>query len=126
MRIEKDLYYTEDHEWIKVDGDIGYVGLTDYAQDQLGDIVYVELPDPDDAFEKGEAIGSVESVKTASDVNIPVSGTILEVNEELNDEPGLINSDPYENWIVKIRIEDKLELDDLMTADEYETFEDEE
>lgn len=126
MKVLKDLYYTKDHEWIKVEGNEGYIGLTDYAQDQLGDIVYVELPEVDDEFEKEEAFSAVESVKAASDVYMPVDGKILEVNEALLDEPALLNEDPYENWIVKIEITDKSQLDELMTSEEYEKYLEEE
>ncbi|NLV77173.1 MAG: glycine cleavage system protein GcvH [Tissierellia bacterium] len=126
MKVLKDLYYTEDHEWLKVEGDEAYIGLADYAQDQLGDIVYVELPEIDDEYEKEEAFSAVESVKAAADVYMPVDGKIVEVNEELLDDPGLLNQDPYENWIVKIEIADKSQLDDLMTSEEYEKFLDEE
>lgn len=126
MKVLKDLYYTKDHEWVKVDGDEGYIGLTDYAQDQLGDIVYVELPEVDDEFEKDEVVSAVESVKAASDVYMPVSGKILEVNEALLDEPALLNEDPYKNWIVKFEFTDKSQLDELMTSEEYEKYLEEE
>ncbi|MCF6459981.1 glycine cleavage system protein GcvH [Clostridium sp. Cult3] len=126
MKVIKDLYYTEDHEWLKVDGEEAYIGLADFAQDQLGDIVYVELPEVDDEYEKEEGFSAVESVKAAADVYMPVDGKITEVNEELLDDPALINQDPYENWIVKIEIADKSQLDDLMTSEEYEKFLDEE
>ena len=122
MKVVKDLYYTEDHEWIKVEGEEAYVGLADYAQDALGDIVYVELPEEDDECEKEEAFSAVESVKAAADIYMPVDGVILEVNEELLDDPGLLNQDPYESWIVKIEVKDKSQLDDLMTAEDYEKF----
>lgn len=122
MKVLEGLYYTKDHEWVKVEGNEGYIGLTDYAQDQLGDIVYVELPEVDDEFEKEEAFSAVESVKAASDVYMPVDGKILEVNEALLDEPALLNEDPYENWIVKIEILDKSQLDELMTSEEYEKY----
>jgi glycine cleavage system H protein len=126
MKVIKDLYYTEDHEWLKVDGEEAYIGLADFAQDQLGDIVYVELPEVDDEYEKEEGFSAVESVKAAADVYMPVDGRIIEVNEELLDDPALINQDPYENWIVKIEIADKSQLDELMTSEEYEKFLDEE
>ncbi len=126
MKVVKDLYYTEDHEWLKVEGGEAYIGLADYAQDQLGDIVYVELPEVDEEYEQGEAFSAVESVKAAEDVYMPVDGKIIEVNEELLDNPALLNEDPYENWIVKIEIADKSQLDDLMTSEEYEKFLDEE
>ncbi|HEY8361658.1 MAG TPA: glycine cleavage system protein GcvH [Tissierellaceae bacterium] len=122
MKVLKDLYYTKDHEWIRVEGDFGYIGITDYAQNHLGDIVYVELPEVDDEFEKEEAFGAVESVKAASDCYMPISGKVVEVNEELIDDPGLLNVDPYENWMIKIEISDKAELDDLMTSEEYENY----
>lgn len=126
MKILEDLLYTEDHEWLKVDGDEGTIGLADYAQDALGDIVYVELPEEEDEFDAEEALGAVESVKAASDIFTPVSGEIIEVNEELLDSPELINEDPYENWLVKIKIADKSELDNLMSSEEYKKFLDEE
>lgn len=122
MKVVKDLYYTEDHEWVKVEGEEAYIGLADYAQDALGDIVYVELPEVDDEFEKEEGFSAVESVKAAADVYMPVDGKIVEVNEDLLDDPSLLNQDPYENWIVKIEMEDKAQLDDLMTAEDYEKF----
>lgn len=126
MKVLEDLLYTEDHEWVKVEGDEALIGLADYAQDALGDIVYVELPDEDEEFEKEEAFAAVESVKAAADVYMPVDGKILEINEELMDDPALLNEDSYENWIVKIEIADKDQLDDLMTSEDYEKFLDEE
>ena len=126
MKVLKDLYYTKDHEWLKVEGDEAYIGLTDFAQDSLGDIVYVELPEVDDEFSKEDAFAAVESVKAASDVFMPVDGKIVEVNEALLDEPNLLNEDPYENWIAKIEIADKSQLDELLTAEEYEKLLDEE
>ena len=101
MRIEEGLYYTKEHEWIRVEGKTAWVGVTDYAQDQLGDIVYVELPEEDDEVEKNDAIAALESVKAASDVYAPLTGIVTEVNEALEDEPGLINSDAYDAWIFK-------------------------
>lgn len=121
-KIEKGLLYTEDHEWLKLDGEFGYIGLSDFAQHQLGDIVYIELPDIDDEFEVGESIGSVESVKTAADINIPVSGVVVEVNEDLDAEPEKVNEDPYGAWICKIKVNDNAEAEDLMTDSEYEEF----
>jgi len=126
MKVLKDLYYTKDHEWLRVDGDEAYIGITDFAQDSLGDIVYVELPEVDDEFNKEEAFAAVESVKAASDVYMPVDGRIVEVNEALLDEPNLLNDDPYKNWIVKIEIADKSQLDELMTSDDYEKYLEEE
>ncbi|HSH36376.1 glycine cleavage system protein GcvH [Schnuerera sp.] len=126
MKVVKGLYYTNDHEWVKVDGDEAYIGLSDFAQDQLGDIVYVELPEVEDEFDKEEAFSAVESVKAAADVYMPVDGKITAVNEDLLDDPALLNQDPYEAWIVKVEMTDKSQLDELMTDDEYEKFLDEE
>ena len=117
----KEFRYTKDHEWIKVEGNIGTVGITDYAQKQLGDIVYVELPEVDDEFSKGDEVATVESVKAASPIFIPVSGKIVEVNEELEDAPELLNQDPHgKGWIFKVELSDESELDELMTAESYE------
>jgi len=121
MKIEKGLLYSADHEWIKVDGDTALIGITDYAQSHLGDIVFVELPDADDEFAKGDEFAVIESVKAASDSYLPVSGTILEANEALDDEPGLLNTDCFANWIVKVQLSDKSELDGLLDADAYES-----
>lgn len=126
MKVEKDLLYSEDHEWVKVEGDAVYLGLSDFAQDSLGDIVYVELPDVDDEVEKDEAFSAVESVKAASDIYSPVTGKVLEVNEDLEDDPALLNADPYANWIVKVELSDKSELDELMSGEDYEKFIEEE
>lgn len=120
MKVVKDLLYTNDHEWVRVEGDVAYIGIADYAQSNLGDIVYVELPEADDEFEKEEAFGAVESTKAAADVYMPVSGKILEVNEDLMDDPALLNADPYENWMLKVELADKAELDELMTSEDYE------
>jgi glycine cleavage system H protein len=122
MKIVKDLFYTEDHEWIKVEGDEAYIGITDFAQEQLGDIVYVELPEIDEEFVKEDAFSAVESVKAASDIYMPVDGSIIEVNEELLDAPELINTDAFEAWIVKIKLEDESQLDELMSSGEYEEY----
>ena len=113
------LYYSESHEFVKVEGDFGYVGITDYAQHELGNVVYVDMPEVDDEVEAGEDFGAVESVKAASDLVSPVSGTVVEVNEALEDEPGLINKDAFENWIIKVEMSDKSELDGLMDAAAY-------
>lgn len=126
MKIVKDLYYSEDHEWVKVEGDEAFIGITDFAQDQMGDIVYVELPEVDDELEQDDDFSAVESVKAASDIYIPVSGTVVEANEDLLDSPEILNEDPYENWIIKVKLEDKSELDDLMSSEEYEEFTNEE
>ena len=122
MKVLKGLYYSINHEWVKVEGEEAFVGITDYAQEHLGDIVYVELPEVDDEFEREDSFSVVESVKAASDVYLPVSGKVLAVNEALEDEPALLNTDAYENWIAKISLNDKAELDELMTSEEYEKF----
>ena len=116
------VFYTNEHEYVQVKGDVAYIGVTDYAQEQLGDIVYVELPEIDDEVEIGDSIGVVESVKSAADVFAPVSGTIVEVNEDLEDQPELINEDPMEAWICQIELSDKSELDELMDEEEYKAF----
>ena len=120
--VKEGLYYSESHEYVKVEGNIGYIGITDYAQHALGNVVYVDLPDVDDEVTAGEEFGAVESVKAASDIISPVSGTIIEVNEALDDEPELLNKDPWENWIIKVELSDKSELDGLMDAKAYEAF----
>jgi glycine cleavage system H protein len=123
MRFESGLKYSEDHEWIRVEGDEGVVGISDYAQDQLSDVVYVELPEVGDTFEQGDLFATVESVKAASDVYLPVGGEILEINEELEDSPELVNQDPYgEGWFTRIAIADLSELGDLMDAEAYKAF----
>ena len=116
------LYYTESHEFVKVEGDYGYVGITDFAQHELGNVVYVDMPDVDDEVTAGEEFGAVESVKAASDLNSPVSGTVVEVNEDLEDHPEDINRDAFGNWIIKVKLSDKSELDSLMDAKAYEEF----
>ena len=116
------LYYSESHEFIKVEGDFGFIGITDYAQHELGNVVYVDMPEVDDEVNAGEELGAVESVKAASDLNSPVSGTVVEVNDALEDEPGLINKDAFANWIIKVQLSDKSELDNLMDAAAYKKF----
>ena len=113
------LYYSESHEYVKVEGDFGFIGITDYAQHELGNVVYVDMPEVDDEVTAGEEFGAVESVKAASDLMCPVSGTVVEVNEALEDEPGLINKDAFENWIIKVELSDKSELEGLMDAAAY-------
>ena len=120
--VKQGLYYTESHEYVRVDGDYGYVGITDYAQQQLGTIVYVDMPEVDDEVTAGEEFGAVESVKAASDLNSPVTGTVEEVNEALEDHPELINKDAFGNWIMKVKLADKSELDSLMSADAYDKY----
>lgn len=122
MEIKKDLYFTNEHEWIKVDGDTALIGISDYAQKSLGELVFVDLPAEGDILEKGDAFGAVESVKAASDVYMPVSGEILEVNEDVADNPALVNEAAFENWLIKINLSDVTEIDDLMSAAEYEAF----
>ena len=121
-KVIKGLLYSESHEYVKVEGNIGYVGISDYAQHALGNVVYVDMPDVDDEVEAGSEFGAVESVKAASDMIAPVSGVVIEVNEKFDDQPELINQDPYENWIIKVELSDKTELDSLMEADAYEAF----
>ncbi|HHV18850.1 MAG TPA: glycine cleavage system protein GcvH [Thermoanaerobacterales bacterium] len=119
--IPTDLKYTEEHEWISLKGKLGKIGITDHAQDALGDVVYVELPEVGDKVVKGEAFGSVESVKAASDLFAPVSGTVVEVNEELDDSPELVNKSPYDDgWMIVVEVEDESELEELLTPEEYE------
>ncbi len=122
MKVMQGLLYTEDHEWVRLDGKNAYIGIADFAQNQLGDIVYVELPEVDDEIEKGEDFGAVESVKAASDIYMPVSGRVIEVNEDLMDDSGLLNTDPYENWIIKVELTDESELEELMSHTDYEKF----
>ena len=119
MNVPKNLKYTSDHEWVKVEDGFAYIGITDYAQESLGEIVFVELPEEDDQVDAGGELSAIESVKAASDIISPVTGTIVLVNDELEDSPELINEDPYENWIVKIELEDKSELNNLLDAEEY-------
>ena len=121
-KVLEGLYYSESHEDVKVEGEYGYVGITDYAQNALGNVVYVDMPEVDDEVEAGEDFGAVESVKAASDLISPVSGTVVEVNEALEDEPELVNQDAYANWIIKVKLTDKAELDNLMDAEAYEAF----
>jgi len=122
MKIIDGLYYSEDHEWVKIDGDKAYIGITDFAQKALGDIVFVELPELDDEIATGETFGVVESVKAASDIVIPLGGTIVEINEDLEDSPENVNSDPYGSWIAAIKMSDQSELESLMSAANYEKF----
>jgi glycine cleavage system H protein len=121
-KVLEGLYYAESHEYVKVEGNIGYVGITDYAQHALGNVVYVDMPDVDDEVSAGEEFGAVESVKAASDLISPVTGVVVEVNEALEDQPELINADAYENWIIKVELSDKGELENLMDAKAYTEF----
>mgnify|MGYP000633931293 CR=1 FL=1 len=120
MNIPADLKFTKDHEWIKIDGNTATVGITDFAQGELGDIVYVDVDTLDDTVEEGEVFGSVEAVKTVSDLFMPLSGEVSEFNEELEDEPELVNTDPYgKGWMIKITISDASQIDNLLDAEAY-------
>ena len=121
-KVLEGLYYSESHEFVRVDGNYGYIGITDYAQHALGNVVYVDMPDVDDEVSAGEEFGAVESVKAASDLISPVSGTVVEVNEALDDQPELINQNAFENWIIKVELSDKGDLDNLMDAKAYAAF----
>ena len=114
------LYYSESHEWVKVEGNVAIIGITDFAQHAMGDLSYVDMPEVDDELDKGEEFGAVESVKAASDLYSPVSGTVIEINEELEDAPELLNQDAFANWIVKVEMSDPSELETLMDAAAYE------
>lgn len=122
MKVLDELKYTKDHEWIRIEGNKAYIGITDYAQDELGDIVFVDLPEVDDEMNVGDVLGAVESVKAASDIYAPVSGRVLEINEELDNDPEKINDAPYEAWMAIIEISDPSELDDLLDAAVYQKF----
>ena len=120
MNVPANLKYTEDHEWVKVDGDVATVGITDFAQSELGDIVFVDIQTEGETLAKGEVFGTIEAVKTVADAFMPVSGEVLEVNGELEGAPELVNSDPYEaGWMIKIKLSDASEIDTLMTAEQY-------
>ncbi len=121
--IPEELKYSKDHEWVKVDGDVATVGITDYAQDSLGDVVYVELPNEGENFKSHDAFGSVESVKAVSEIFTPIAGEIVETNEGLNDAPEVVNDDPYgDAWLVKIKMDNSGELDELLSSEEYGEF----
>ncbi len=127
MSIPEGFYYSEDHEWLKVEEGVGTIGITDFAQDELGDIVFVELPQVGDEFDKEDNFGVIESVKAVSDLYMPVSGEVVEVNEDLLDQPELVNDEPFKGgWIVKVSLSDEDELEELMDADEYSSFLEEE
>ena len=121
--VPEDLHYSKDHEWIRVEGDVGTIGITDHAQNSLGDVVYVELPKVGESFSAHESFGSVESVKAVSEIFTPVGGEITEVNESLQDEPEKVNTDPYgEGWMIRVRMSNPGEVDSLLNAAEYEDF----
>ena len=124
MKVEKGYFYTDNHEWVSVDGNIVTLGISDYAQDHMGDIVYVDLPDEGDELDAGDAFASVESVKAASDVMTPFDGKVVAVNEDLDDEPEAINEDPYANWIVKLEVEDA-DTSSLISDEDYQKMMDE-
>ena len=120
MNVPAELKYTKEHEWIRVEGEEAYVGITDYAQSQLGDIVFVEVETESDNLEAGDTFGSIEAVKTVSDLYMPISGEVLEFNSELEDQPDLVNKDPYgKGWSIKVKVEDEAQLDGLLSADAY-------
>jgi len=122
MNIPADLKYTQDHEWVRVDGDVAVVGITDFAQGELGDVVFVEIETEGETLDKGETFGTVEAVKTVSDLFMPVGGEVSEVNEALADDPELVNKDPYgDGWMIKVKISDSSDLDDLMDAEAYKS-----
>jgi len=122
MKVIEGLKYAKGHEWVRMEGNRAYIGITDFAQDELGDIVFIELPEVGTDVEVDDILGSIESVKAASDIYAPVSGTVVEVNEELEGSPELVNEEPFESWIAVIEVNDTGELDDLMDADAYEKF----
>ena len=121
MNVPADLKYTKDHEWIKVEGNVGLIGITDYAQGELGDVVFVDINPELTEINSGQAFGTIEAVKTVSDLYAPVDGKVLELNKKLNDEPQLVNSDPYgEGWLIKIEISDPAQLNDLLDSAAYQ------
>lgn len=122
MKVQEGLFYSEEHEWVKVDGDKAYIGITDYAQKKLGSIVFIDMPEEDDEFDKGESFAAVESTKAASDVIMPIDSTIIKANEALDDEPGLVNENAYENWLALVTINDESQLENLLSAKEYEDY----
>lgn len=123
MNFPENVKYSNDHEWIRMEGEEAYVGITDFAQNELGEIVYVDIPTVGETLHQGEVFGSIEAVKTVSDLLMPVSGKVLEMNAELEDAPELVNKDPYgKGWIIKIDIQKPEELDDLLSAEEYRAF----
>jgi glycine cleavage system H protein len=120
VTVPSELKYSKEHEWVKVDGNVVTIGITEYAQGELGDIVFVELPDVDDEINEGDTFGSVESVKTVSELYAPVSGKIIETNEELEDSPEFVNESPFEKaWMVKVELDDESQLDELLSAEQY-------
>ena len=121
MNFPENIKYTSEHEWIRVEGDVAYVGITDYAQSELGEIVFIDINTEGEIVAQGDVFGSVEAVKTVSDLNMPVEGEVLEINETINDQPELVNNDPYgEGWMIKIRVINPAELDSLLDAEGYQ------
>ena len=121
MKVIPSLKYTDKHEWVRMDGEFAYIGITDYAQDQLGEVLFVEMPEVGDELTQGEEYGVVESSKVASDLVAPISGEVVEINDKLDDEPEYINEEPYDAWIVKIKVADEDELESLLNSDRYES-----
>ena len=120
MNHPKNLMYTSEHEWIKLDGNIATIGITDFAQSELGDIIFLEFPNIDEHFSSGDVFGTIEAVKTVSDMYMPLTGKIIDINEDLNDSPEKVNDDPYENgWMVKIQIEDNIDKSELLDSQSY-------
>lgn len=127
MDLPKDLFYTENHEWLAIDGDEATIGITEYAQEEMGDVVFVELPEVGDEFEQFDSFGVVESVKAVSDIYIPAGGKVIAINEDLFEQPELINEEPYDGgWLIKIKFKDEDELESLMNYEEYDRFMEEE
>lgn len=121
MSVPADLKYTKDHEWVKIDGEVATIGVTDFAQGELGDIVYVEIETEGETLDQEEVFGSIEAVKTVSDLFMPIGGEITEINEEIESNPEIINSDPYGNgWMIKVKISDQSEIEGLLSADDYQ------
>ena len=121
MKVILELRYSDKHTWVKIEGDYAYIGITDFAQDQLGEVLFVEMPEIEDELTQGEDFGVVESSKVASDLIAPISGEVVEINERLEDEPEYINEDPYDAWIVKVKLSDSDELDNLLSSEVYES-----
>ena len=122
MNVLENLYYTEDHEWVRVEGDTAYIGITDYAQNSLGSIVFVELPEEDAEISHGDDFGVIESVKAASDIYSPLTGKVIDFNQSVIDEPELLNQDPFENYLISLKMSDTNELDSLMDAQSYKNY----
>ena len=122
MNVLENLYYTEDHEWVRVEGDTAYIGITDYAQNSLGSIVFVELPEEDAEISHGDGFGVIESVKAASDIYSPLTGKVIDFNQSVIDEPELLNQDPFENYLISLKMSDTNELDSLMDAQSYKNY----